>query len=279
VKAAPALAIENRGEPLLEVTELGKSFPARDGAQPVRAVDGVSFAMAPGESLGLVGASGAGKSTVARMVVGLERPDRGHIVLEGRAAGRGSRSDRVWRGRLVHLILQDPYEALPAHLSVRSIIAEPARIHGGAGCLPAEEALEAVGLAPRRFLDRYPHTLSGGERQRVALARALVLRPRLIVADEPTSLLDVSRRRALLDVMREAGRRYGTAYLYITHDLGLAEDFCDRLLVMNDGRLVDDLAVADLRERSRHPYTAALVAAAASLYGSLSAAPGSASPS
>jgi ABC-type glutathione transport system ATPase component len=216
-----------------------------------------------------VGASGAGKSTVARMIVGLERPDSGQVILEGRPVGHLSRTDRLRRGRAVHLILQDPYDALPPHLRVRSIVAEPVRIHGATGCLTPGEALEAVGLAPDRFLDRFPHTRSGGERQRVALARALILRPRLIVADEPTSLLDVSRRRDLLDVMRAAGRRYGTAYLYITHDLGLAGVFCDRILVMHAGRIVEDAPPADVRERPQHPYTAALVEAAASLYGTL----------
>ncbi len=122
-----------------------------------------------------------------------------------------------------------------------------------------------MGLAPARFLDRFPHTLSGGERQRVALARALVLRPRLIVADEPTSLLDVSRRRDLLDVMREVGRRYGTAYLYVTHDLGLARSFCQRLLVMHQGRIVEEGRVGDLLQSPQHAYTAALVHASPAL--------------
>lgn len=270
---SPEVAIDEvagrRGDPVLVVTGLCKSFPARRGAGAVAAVDGVSFTMHPGEALGLVGASGAGKSTVARMIVGLERPDSGLVVLDGRPFGHGSRTDRLRRGRAVHLILQDPYDALPPHLRVRSIVAEPVRIHGATGCLSAGDALEAVGLAPDRFLDRFPHTLSGGERQRVALARALILRPRLIVADEPTSLLDVSRRRELLDVMREVGRRYGTAYLYITHDLGLAGVFCDRILVMHAGRIVEDAPAADVRERPQHPYTAALVEAAASLYGPL----------
>lgn len=269
-------AIAAQGAPLLAVTDLRKTFGARWGAAVVPAVDGVTFTMRPGEILGLVGASGAGKSTLARLVVGLEQPDSGQITLAGGPVRRASRADRLALGRAVHLILQDPYDALPPHLRVRSIVAEPAWIHGTAGCLPAGEALEAVGLVPARFLNRFPHTLSGGERQRVALARALVLRPRLIVADEPTSLLDVSRRRELLDVMREVGRRYGTGYLYVTHDLGLAWSFCERLLVMQEGRIVEEGPVDELLQSPRHAYTARLVRAAESL--SLSVHPAGAPP-
>ena len=214
--------------PVLEVIDVRKSFRGRGWRAPRHAVlDGVSFAVGAGEAVGLVGGSGVGKTTIARLVVGLEQPDAGRILFEGREVwherGEAMRAAR----QRVHLVFQDPYDALPPSMRVRDIVAEPLTIHGvgtrAERVARVREALEDAALTPAdRFLDRYPQELSGGERQRVALARAVILRPRLIVADEPTTMLDMSLRLDLLALMKRLGRQHGISYLYITHDLALA---------------------------------------------------------
>jgi ABC-type glutathione transport system ATPase component len=257
--------------PVLELVDVRKSFRGRGWRAPGHPVlDGVSFGVGMSEAVGLVGGSGAGKSTIARLVVGLEPPDSGQIVFEGGDVARMSgRELRAARHRL-HLVFQDPYEALPPSMLVRDVVGEPLAIHQIG--MPAErlervrKALASVTLTPvERFLDRYPHELSGGERQRVALARAVILHPRLIIADEPTTMLDVSLRLELLALMRRLGEQQGISYLYITHDLALARAFCDRLLILHQGRVVEAGAAADVIERPQHPYTARLVRAAVAL--------------
>lgn len=257
--------------PLLRLDEVRKSFRTRvPGPDRMLVLDGVSFSLAAGDVVGLVGGSGVGKSTVARLVLGLSRPDSGQILFEGRDVARlDGRELREVRRRM-HLIFQDPYDALPPTLRVREIVAEPLTIHRiGTAAERAEQAraaLESVSLAPAaRFAERYPHELSGGERQRVALARAVILQPSLIVADEPTTMLDVSLRLELLALMRDLQARHGTAYLYITHDLALARAFCDRLIILHRGRVAEEGPSADVIERPSHPYTAALIAAAVTL--------------
>ena len=257
--------------PVLELRDVRKSFRGRGWRAPRHLVlDGVTLGVAPGEAVGLVGGSGAGKSTIARLVVGLERPDDGQVLFEGVDIThmRGS-ALRAARQRM-HLVFQDPYEALPPSMRVSGVVGEPLAIHGIG--TPAErlarvrEALESASLTPvDRFLDRYPHELSGGERQRVALARAIVLHPRLIVADEPTTMLDVSLRLELLALMRRLGEQQGISYLYITHDLALARAFCDRLVILHQGRVVEEGTAAEVVERPQHPYTARLVGAAVAL--------------
>lgn len=172
----------------------------------------------------------------------------------------------------MHMVFQDPYESLAQGLTVEEIVAEPMIIHRihrfdrKKRRELVEEALTEVALTPSHlYLNRYPHELSGGQRQRVALARALILRPRLIIADEPTSMLDVSLRLELLDLMKRLRDRHGIAYLYITHDLALAQRFCDRLLVLTEGRIVEQGPPNEVIERPRHPYTRALVQAAMGL--------------
>ena len=248
--------------PLLELRSVSRSF--RHGR--VTAVDGVSLRVDGGETVGVVGSSGAGKSTVARLVAGLLTPDAGEVVFEGvDVATLGRRERRDVRRRL-HLVFQDPYTALARHLRVRDVVAEPLVIHrvadGSARAAMVAEALEAVRLSPARYLGRFPDELSGGERQRVALARALVLRPRLVVADEPTAMLDPRVRAGLLDLMTELQEALGMAYLFITHDLAVADSFCHRLVVMARGAVVEEGTAGEVVGRPRHPATVALVEAA-----------------
>ena len=257
--------------PVLEVVDVQKAFRGRGWRSPRRVVlDAVSLAVGHGEAVGLVGGSGAGKSTLARLVVGLEQPDAGRILFEGRDVRRHSGgTDRAARERL-HLVFQDPYDSLPSSMRVQDMVAEPLTIHrvGTASerIERVQEALEEAALTPvDRFLLRYSQELSGGERQRVALARAIILRPRLIVADEPTTMLDTSLRLDLLALMKRLGRQHGISYLYITHDLALARAFCDRLLILHAGKVVEEGPAADVIERPKHSYTKRLVGAAVGL--------------
>jgi ABC-type glutathione transport system ATPase component/ABC-type dipeptide/oligopeptide/nickel transport system permease subunit len=260
-------------EPLLEVIGVTKSFRSRDPNAPGRRVlDGVSFTVGAGEAVGLVGGNGAGKSTVARLVAGLDRPDAGQILFEGRDVWNADRRTALAARERMHLIFQDPYDALPPSMRVREIVGEPLAIHR-AGThaerdVRVRAALEETALTPvDRVLQRYPQELSGGERQRVALARAIILRPRLIIADEPTTMLDVSLRLSLLALMRRLGREHAIGYLYITHDLALARALCDRLVILDNGRVVEQGPSADLLERPSDARTARLVEAAAMLAG------------
>jgi ABC-type glutathione transport system ATPase component len=269
--SAPDVKVRPSDAPVLEIADVRKSFRGRGRRAPRHVVlDGVSLAVGVGEAVGLVGGSGVGKSTIARLAVGLEQPDAGKILFEGREVWHDSRDAvRAARQRL-HLVFQDPYDALPPSMRVQEIVAEPLAIHGvGTRAERIErvrEALDETALTPvDRFLGRYAHELSGGERQRVALARAIVLRPRLIVADEPTTMLDMSLRLELLALMQRLGRQHAIGYLYITHDLALARAFCDRLVILCEGRVVEHGPAADLIERPAHPYTKRLVAAAVTL--------------
>jgi peptide/nickel transport system ATP-binding protein len=251
---------------LLQVQDLTVSFRQRGGAHRLIACREVTFDVDSGETVGLVGGSGAGKSTIAGAVAGLVRPDRGRIIFDGnelRASPRGIRGQ-------VHLVFQDPYAALPPNRIVAAIVAEPLVIHrladGGRRQEIVVEALTAVHLTPvQRYLPRYPHQLSGGERQRVAFARALVTRPRLILADEPTQMLDVSLRAEIADLLDELRAVRGVAVLHITHDLALAQRSCDRLVVLQAGQVVEQGSTGVLLSRPEHPYTAALVEAARAL--------------
>lgn len=254
--------------PVLAVEGLSVSFAERGSRQRVAAVVDVDLCVARGESVALVGGSGAGKSTVARAVAGLVTADRGRILLEGTDLIAASRADARRRRWALHLVFQNPYASLPPTLRVADIVAEPLLIQRlgdhAERCERVEQAMSAVRLDPvGRYLPRYPHQLSGGERQRVALARALVTRPRLILADEPTQMLDASLRLQLTELIAELSTEYGVAVLHITHDLALAQRSCARLVVMRAGRVVEQGATADVLNHPRHEYTAALVAAAA----------------
>ena len=258
---------------LLEVEDLAVQYPvgrglvgtvARRPRQVVRAVDGISFSLARGELLALVGESGCGKTTTAQTVLRLVEPVRGRIAFQGgEITSLGQRELRPLRRRM-QIVYQDPYESLDPRLTVRAAVEEPLRIHrvGGSKAERADrvhDALERVELTPPElFLDRYPHELSGGQRQRVAIAAAIVLGPDLLVADEPVSMLDVSVRAgvlSLLDRLREGG----LGVLMITHDLSTAARFADRIAVMYLGRIVEEGPAAKVVSNPLHPYTKALL--------------------
>ncbi|WP_068165956.1 ABC transporter ATP-binding protein [Rhodococcus phenolicus] len=246
---------------LLDIDALSVSF---DG---VPAVSDVTLQVAAGESVALVGGSGAGKSTVARAVAGLVDPTSGSIRFDGVDLASAGRKRRRELRRDMHMVFQDPYASLPPGLRVRDIVAEPMVIHGlgdrGERRDAAIVALDAVKLTPAEdYLDRFPHELSGGQRQRVAFARALVTRPRLLLADEPTSGLDASLRIEIVDLMAELAVVQNLAVVHITHDLALAGRSCENIVVMQGGRVVESGRAGDVLARPEHHYTASLVAAA-----------------
>ncbi|MDQ3978915.1 MAG: dipeptide/oligopeptide/nickel ABC transporter ATP-binding protein [Actinomycetota bacterium] len=258
-----------RPDPVLELRGVTKAFRRpvafRRDLAPVVAVDDVSLTLYPGQILGLVGESGAGKSTVGRLILGLDRPDKGEVLVEGIDLARlRERALRRARQRM-HLILQDPYQALHPGLRLADIIAEPlviARVPKPERRSRMLEALRDVGLVPaERFARRFPHELSGGQRQRVAMARALVARPRLAVADEPTSMLDASLRAGVLELITGMRDLLGTAFVFITHDLALARYVCDQIAVMHEGRLVECRETEALIGSPQHEYTESLLAA------------------
>jgi peptide/nickel transport system ATP-binding protein len=254
--------------PLLEVRDLRKHFAEggftsrRRGA--VRAVDGVSFSVAPGETLGLVGESGCGKSTLARTLLFLEAPTSGEIVFDGAALTEADA--RRLRGR-AQIVFQDPYASLPPRMRVGKILADPLSIHGAGRAEIRErvpQLLRDVGLkvdAARKL----PHQLSGGQRQRVGIARALSVRPSLVIADEAVSSLDASVRAQILNLFRDLQERDGLTYLFISHDLGVVKYVSHRIAVMYLGEIVELAPADELYSRSLHPYTRALTSAIPSL--------------
>ncbi len=255
--------------PVLEVVELVKHFPVggrlTGGGGVVHAVDGVSFELRDGEMLGLVGESGSGKSTVANCILRLTDSTSGTIRLDGTDITHLSRRAMRPLRRDLHMVFQDPYSSLNPRMSVGDIVAEPLRLHGIAKgrALKAEteKMFESVGLRPElRF--RFPHELSGGQRQRVGLARALILRPKVVVADEPVSALDVSVQASILNLLRDLQNELGFSCLFITHDLATVEYLCDRVAVMYLGHIVELAARDDLFRAPQHPYTQALLSAA-----------------
>jgi oligopeptide/dipeptide ABC transporter ATP-binding protein len=245
---------------LMDVSDLAVHFKARGGV--ARALDGVSLDWRRGEILGVVGESGCGKSTLARAMLGLVEPVAGEVALDGRRVD-GKRRLRELRRR-VQMIFQDPYQTLNPRQRVEAILTEPLVIQGvdrREHDRLVRRALEDVGLAPERFVRRYPHQLSGGQRQRVAIAAALVLEPEGLICDEPVSMLDASVRAQILTVLLELQSRRDLALVFITHDLSLAWSLCDRIVVMYLGRVVERGRAVDVIERPQHPYTQALVAA------------------
>lgn len=248
---------------VLQIRGASKTF--RSGRRQVVALDDVSLAVGAGKIVALVGESGSGKSTLGRAVVGLERLDAGELVFAGTEYSRMRERPLRHLRRDMHLVLQDPYQSLHPGMRVEEAVAEPLAIEGsgGARCARVTEALEEVGLAPAsRFLDRYPHELSGGQRQRVVLARALVGRPRLVVADEPTSMVDATLRGSIVGLMRDLSARHGIAFLVITHDLDVAGAVAEEVAVMHQGRIVESGLTADVFTSPTHPYTRSLLAAA-----------------
>jgi len=258
------------GGALLCVRGLEKRFARKRGAPwrprpaPTRAVDGIDFEIAEGETLGLVGESGSGKSTTAYCVLQLLRPDAGEVSFRGRdlTRERGERL-RLMR-REVQVVFQDPYASLNPRMRVEAIIAEPLEVHAiGTRTSRRErvlELLDTVGLDPDSA-DRYAHEFSGGQRQRIGIARALALGPRLIVCDEPVSALDVSIQAQILNLLKDLQRDRGLSYLFISHDLAVVRAVSDRIAVMQDGRIVETGPADGLYANPSHEYTRALLAA------------------
>src|SRR3954470_6222591 len=257
-------------QPLLEVRNMSKHFPVRGGfigkAGVVRAVDEVSFSVAKGEVLGIVGESGCGKSTTARLVIGLIEPDAGSIVLDGEKLG-GDLTLRELRRR-VQMVFQDSYASLNPRLTIEDSIAFGPMVHGVSASearARAHDLLRKVGLDPANFADRYPHELSGGQRQRVNIARALALSPRLVLLDEAVSALDKSVEAQVLNLLVDLKNDLGLTYVFISHDLNVVRFISDRVIVMYLGEVVEQAPVDALWQDARHPYTRALLAAMPSL--------------
>jgi len=255
---------------LIELRRISKVFRHRGGLRAstadVAALSDVSLTIAHGEIVSLVGQSGAGKTTLGRILLGLERPDSGEVWFDGQDLFTlTNRQLRKTRQRM-HLMFQDPYASLHPGMRVAAVVGEPLAIAGlsAKGQTPrVQEALEEVDLSPATsFMPRYPHELSGGQRQRVALARALVGRPLFIVADEPTSMLDVSLRAGVLNLLQRIRERHDVAVLVITHDLAVAQHVSDRIAVLFQGRIVESGATGDVVAAPLHPYTRALLDAA-----------------
>ena len=257
------------GVPLIEVREVKKYFPIRKGMMQrevarVHAVDGVSFAVQEGETLGLVGESGCGKSTLGRTIVRLYEPTAGQIIFQGTPIeGHGARQLRPLR-REMQMVFQDPYASLNPRKRVGSIVGDPLKIHhlGDKKERKArvEELLETVGLSPEHY-NRYPHEFSGGQRQRIGIARALALRPKLVVADEPVSALDVSIQSQMLNLLEDLQDEFRLTYIFIAHDLGVVRHVSDRIAVMYLGKLVELSPAEELYQRPIMPYTEALLSA------------------
>ncbi|MEU9028510.1 dipeptide ABC transporter ATP-binding protein [Streptomyces sp. NPDC048383] len=258
-------------EAILEVRDLVKHYPLTQGVLfrkqvgAVKAVDGVSFALARGETLGIVGESGCGKSTVARMLVNLERPTAGAISYKGedltRLSGKALKAVR----RNIQMVFQDPYTSLNPRMTVGDIIGEPYEIHPevapkGDRRRKVQDLLDVVGLNPE-YINRYPHQFSGGQRQRIGIARGLALRPEVIVADEPVSALDVSVQAQVINLLERLQDEFDLSYVFIAHDLSIVRHISDRVGVMYLGRIVEIGSDTQIYEHPTHPYTQALLSA------------------
>ena len=254
---------------LLEVRDLRKYFPVRGGllrrvVAQVKAVDGVSFTLEPGKTLGLVGESGCGKSTLGRAILRLQQPTGGQVLLEGQDLATLGPGEMIAMRRQMQIIFQDPFASLSPRRTVAQTIREPLDVHGiGTAAERARrvaELLDVVGMRPG-IMDRYPHEFSGGQRQRIGIARALALNPKLIVADEPVSALDVSVRSQVLNLIARLQREFGIAFLFISHDLSVVRHVSDQVGVMYLGKLVELAPTHELFANPRHPYTQALLSA------------------
>jgi oligopeptide transport system ATP-binding protein len=258
-------------EAILEVRDLVKHYPLAQGilfkkqVGAVKAVDGVSFDLAPGETLGIVGESGCGKSTVAKMLVNLERPTAGQIKYKGeditQMSGRALKAVR----RNIQMVFQDPYTSLNPRMTVGDIIGEPYEIHPevapkGNRRQKVQDLLDVVGLNPE-YINRYPHQFSGGQRQRIGIARGLALQPEIIVADEPVSALDVSVQAQVVNLLDRLQNEFSLSYVFIAHDLSIVRHISDRVGVMYLGRIVEIGREEEIYDHPTHPYTQALLSA------------------
>ncbi|MQY13567.1 Oligopeptide transport ATP-binding protein OppF [Streptomyces sp. RB5] len=258
-------------EPILQVRDLVKHFPLTQGilfqkqVGAVRAVDGVSFDLYPGETLGIVGESGCGKSTVAKLLMRLETPTSGQILYKGedisKLSGRALKAVR----RNIQMVFQDPYTSLNPRMTVGDIIGEPFDIHPevapkGSRRAKVQELLDVVGLNPE-YINRYPHQFSGGQRQRIGIARGLALRPEIIICDEPVSALDVSVQAQVVNLMERLQGEFGLSYVFIAHDLSVVRHISDRVGVMYLGRMAELGTDTEIYDHPTHPYTQALLSA------------------
>jgi oligopeptide transport system ATP-binding protein len=257
--------------PLLEVRDLRMHFPVSEGivmrrqVGVVKAIDGVDFTIRRGETMGLVGESGCGKTTTGRCILRLERPTSGEIVYDGQEVSRLDRDGLLALRRRMQVIFQDPYSSLNPRMKVGDIVGEPIRVHGlerdaARRRARVRELLSVCGLDPN-FADRYPHEMSGGQRQRVGVARALALEPEFIVCDEAVSALDVSIQAQVVNLLEDLREQFGLTYLFIAHDLSVVRHLCQRVAVMYLGRIVELAESDELFDHPLHPYTQALLAA------------------
>ncbi|HEU5130036.1 MAG TPA: oligopeptide/dipeptide ABC transporter ATP-binding protein [Glycomyces sp.] len=256
-------------EPMLQIEDLHVRFPVRRNmlGRPTvenHAVSGVDLALLPGETLGLVGESGCGKTTLGRTIVGAQQATSGSIRYGGRDLTALKNREKGPFRRQIRMVFQDPFSSLNPRMTLRQIIGDPLVATGEAKGAELDdrvaEMMRKVGLSPD-YMDRYPHAFSGGQRQRVNIARALIVGPKLVVADEPVSALDVSVRAQILNLLRELQAELGLTYLFISHDLSVVENIADRVAVMYFGKIVELADTADLYERPAHPYTEALMSA------------------
>jgi oligopeptide transport system ATP-binding protein len=258
------------GEPLLEVTDLVKHFPIKAGAvierevARVRAVDGVSLTLHEGETLGLVGESGCGKSTLCRVILQLLTPTSGSVRFQGQElVGRSRRDLRPIR-RHIQMVFQDPFASLNPRKRIGQIVGDPMELHGLASGAEVkrnvQDLLDRVGLQAEHY-NRFPHEFSGGQRQRIGIARALALRPKLIIADEPVSALDVSVQAQIINLFEDLQDEFGLSYLFVAHDLGVVRHVSDRVAVMYLGKIVETATATELYGKPFHPYSNALLSA------------------
>lgn len=263
---------------LLEVIDLKQHFPIKTGGilnrqiGSIRAVDGISFEVREGETLGIVGESGCGKSTTARSIAQLHRPTSGDVIFEGLNLCKASEKELALARRNIQMIFQDPYASLDPRMTVRTIISEPLVVFNKRGLLEkpmskmdieeeVERLMETVGLN-KAFKNRYPHEFSGGQRQRIGIARALALNPKIILADEPVSALDVSIQAQILNLLTQLQKDLNLTYVFIAHDLAVIQHISTRVAVMYLGKIVELAASDELYENPAHPYTQALLSAA-----------------
>lgn len=255
-------------EPLMEATGLARNFTVKSGAfgtkKLLRAVDGVDLRLDSGETLGLAGESGCGKSTIARLLMGLIPPSSGSIMFRGRRLDQMGRNEIFSFRKDVQMIFQDPFSSLNPRMRVGDIIGEPLTIHGLASGTQKQrmvfDLMEKVGLAKEHFA-RYPHEFSGGQRQRIGIARALAVSPRMIIADEPVSALDLSIQAQIINLLQELKREFSLSYLFIAHDLSVVRHMSDRIAIMYLGRIVEAGGREDVFGRFLHPYTEGLLSA------------------
>jgi ABC-type oligopeptide transport system ATPase subunit len=255
---------------LLQVKDLRKEFPVKSGflvervTHTVKAVDGVTFQLEEGKTLGLVGESGSGKSTTGYCILQLIKPTGGSVVFQGKELTKMGREDVRKMRREMQIVFQDPYSSLDPRMTVGDIVAEPLEVHSvgtrRGRRSRVRELLDVVGFNPD-YENRYPHEFSGGQRQRVGVARALALNPSLIVCDEPVSALDVSIQAQILNLLKDLQRDFGLTYLFISHDLAVVRGMSDDIAVMKDGKIVEAGTADEVYEHAKHEYTRALLAA------------------